>query len=187
MKLSRFLIVAVVEAAVLVASEGLSTSTAVVHVPFEKEFKAICGERWLDRAAQIKAESNFNPNARSFDGGEGLGQATRIWPEYVRRGWVPADSTPFQVAPAIMGAHAYMNKLEERLGSWRAGYCGYNAGAKNIQKAQKLAKLAHYPAPMTEGFLTALPEFTKSASRWTINYDKNIRAIRGGYEKAGLK
>lgn len=185
MTFSRALL-AVVVAAVSLVLRGRQPDTTANRIPFEAKFRAICGDRWLDRAAQIKAESNFDPNARSFDGGEGLGQATGIWPEYIRRGWVPNDSTPFQVGPAIMGANAYMISLETQLGSWRAGYCGYNAGARSIQKAQRLAKLAKYPAPMTDGFLQALPEVTGKASRWTINYDRNIRAIRADYRRKGL-
>lgn len=158
----------------------------VMAIPFQVEFKEVCGPRWLDRAAQIKAESNFDPNARSFDGGEGLGQATRIWPEYIRRGWVPADSTPFQPRPAIMGAHRYMNHLEPRAGGWIPGYCAYNAGLGSVIKAQKLARLAGIPGakiPGSDAFLTTLPQVTGKASRWTLNYHANIQVIRAKYRK----
>ena len=151
-------------------------------IPFETDFKQICGARWLDRAAQIKAESNFNPNARSFDGGEGLGQATKIWPEYIRRGWVPADSTPFQVRPAIQGAHRYMLHLEPRVGGWIPGCGAYNAGTRSVTRAQALADLAGLPGP--DAWLATLPQVTGTKnSGYTIRYIRNIRAIRAGYRR----
>lgn len=156
-------------------------AVALLAIPFEADFKDICGNRWLDRAAQIKAESNFNPGARSPDGGEGLGQATKIWPEYVRRGWVPADSTPFQPRPAIMGAHHYMNHLEPRAGGWIPGCGAYNAGLGSILKAKQLADLAG--DPREDGWLYALPQVTKAKSRFTINYIHTIRAVRAQYRK----
>ena len=167
--------------ATLVLAGQVAPGKAAPAIPFEAEFKAICGDRWLDRAAQIKAESNFNPNAKSFDGGEGLGQATKVWPWYVRMGWVQPGTNPYQVVPAITGAHRHQSWAEAQVGGWRPGYCAYNAGVGSIQKAQKLARMAGLPAPQTESFLVTLPQVTKSASRWTINYDRNIRAIRAKY------
>ena len=37
----------------------------IATIPFETEFKDICKDRWLDRAAQIKCESNFDLHAKN--------------------------------------------------------------------------------------------------------------------------
>ena len=102
------------------------------------------------------------------------------------QGWVPADSTPYQVRPAIQGAHHYMNSLELRLGGWVPGYCGYNAGAGSVIHAQRLAKMQHIPGaalPGSDSFLQMLPQVTHSASQWTINYHRNIQQVRARYRK----
>lgn len=188
MNLRRVILLGLVGGAVLagVSRKGTPASTAI---PFEQDFRRICGEVWLWRAAQIKAESNFNPNVRSFDGGEGLGQATgKAWPWYISKGWVPKDSTPFQPVPAIMGAHRHMNWATPQVGSMRAGWCAYNAGVPHIQQAIRLATAAGMDTEADEGaFLVMLPQVTHAASRWTINYDRNIRAIHAGYVRAGIK
>lgn len=184
----RFLALAVVGTALLVSRPQVGGNASAV-IPFEAEFKAICGpDLWLWRACQIRAESAFNPNARSFDGGQGLGQATGgAWPWYKRMGWVPKDSTPFQPVPAITGAHKHMNWATAQVGSMRAGWCAYNAGVPAIRTAQKLAKIGHLPAPMTESFLTVLPQVTHANAQYTIRYDRNIRDFHTGYLAAGLK
>lgn len=148
-------------------------------IPFEQDFKDITGARWLDRAVQVRAESNFNPNARSFDHGEGLGQATNIWPQYVKNGWVPPDSTPFQVRPAIMGAHRYMLWQEKFLGGWIIGCGGYNAGAGNIKKALFIAKTLGLEGG--DAWLQALPKVTKSNAAITQRYIGHIRTFRAEY------
>jgi hypothetical protein len=161
-----------------------AATALLLTIPFRADFQDICGNRWLDRATTAKCESNFNPNARSFDGGEGLGQATRTWPWYLAQGWVPKGSTPFQVLPAIMGIHRHEGYLETRIPRWLpAGYSlwdatggAYNAGEGNIRKAAQLAELASLPGDTP--WLVTLPQVTKANSRYTIAYIKNKRAYR---------
>lgn len=161
----------------------LAAALALAPIPFQQDFQEICGSRWVDRAAQLYCESRLDPNARSFDGGEGLGQATRIWPEYVRRGWVPADSNPFQPRPAIMGAHRYMIHLESRVRGWIPACGAYNAGERSVTRAQALADQAGLQAP--DAWLLCLPQITKDKSSYTINYIRNIRVVRARWAKEG--
>jgi hypothetical protein len=184
---------AALAALLLAAPAPVPHRKVVWHPPlpilFETEFREVCGPRWVDRAAQLYNESPWDPLVLSFDGGEGLGQATRIWPVYIQRGWVPPDSSPYEPKPAIMGAHRYMLTLEAQLGGWVPGYCGYNAGAGSVIKAQMLAKMAGLPGANLPGspvFLQTLPQVTKAASRWTINYHANIQKIRALYKAKGL-
>jgi len=169
--------------ALLLAAIGLCAGTpmprAGERIPFEKDMREVCGIRWLDRSAQIQCESGWDPAAKSFDGGEGLGQATHIWPEYIRRGWVPVGSSPFEVRPAIMGCHRYMNYLEPLAGGWIPGCGAYNAGLGNIRKAQMLAEQLGYEGP--DGWLVTLPQVTKKNAHYTINYIRNIRYWRKHY------
>ena len=162
---------------------ALVATVPAYYIPFENDFKDICQHRWLDRAAQIKCESNFDPNIKSFDNGEGLGQATNIWPWYIKMGWVHADSNPYQVRPAIQGAHKYMVWLEARVKNhyWLTACGAYNAGLGSIQKAQKLADIADLPGD--EAWLTTLPQVTKANSRYTINYIKHLKQVRSIYRK----
>lgn len=154
-------------------------------IPFMAEFKEICGDKWLVRAAQAKCESNFDPNAVSFDHGEGLGQATNIWPMYERNGWVPKGSNPFQVQPAIMGMHRYMLQLFGRLGTHHKALGGYNAGARNVERAQAAADIAGLDGE--DAWLETLPGITHANSRYTIRYIKNNDLTVADFKRRGFK
>lgn len=162
-----------------------SSRPARTVIPYTAELKEVCGDKWLLRAAQIQCESAFDPNAVSFDHGEGLGQATNIWPMYERNGWVPKGSTPFQVLPAVMGVHRYMNYLFARLGTHHKALGGYNAGEKNVERATVAAEIAHLPGE--DAWLEALPTITHANAQYTIRYIKNNDRTLASYIRRGIK
>ncbi len=112
------------------------------EVPFKALFVATAGPRWLDRAAQVKAESGFRPDATAPDGGMGLAQfMPRTWAFAQVQGWVPRHASPYRPEYALPAQHAYMTWLEARTGARLDPALGaYNAGLGSVRKAQLLAE-----------------------------------------------
>lgn len=140
---------------VLLAVAGLAA-----QVPFEATFRAVAGPRWVDRAAQVKAESLFRASATAPDGGMGLAQfmpATWSWVQ--AQGWVPHGSSAYEPMAAITAQHAYMTWLEARTGGQLDPALGaYNAGLGSVRKAQLLA--AQLGLQGQGAWLAALPRVT---------------------------
>ena len=177
------LFLAVAGATVLLASKGLPMSTVVV--PYEEFFRAEAGMRWLDRAAQCRAESNFNPTATSYIwkkrivGGVftlvktpcafGIAQFTLpTWREMQRRGVVPVfvydvegtriDNNPdyYDPATAIKAQNFYMRDIEAQFQGDNAKSLGaYNAGISSIKNAERRAASLGYSG--SEAWMKALP------------------------------
>jgi len=104
-------------------------------VPFQSHFLAVAGPRWIDRAAQARAESAFNPQAVSPVGARGIAQfMPATWKE-----WAPRSADPFDPLAGILAQHRYMAWLEARTSGLDPALGSYNAGLGNIRKAQKLA------------------------------------------------
>jgi hypothetical protein len=165
-----------------------AVTKVVFTIPYQSDFKEICGKRWLDRATTAKAESNFNAKAKSFDGGEGLGQATgSSWPWYISQHWVTKGSSPFEPREAIKGINGHEGYLEVR---WRAkgiidqflNWCAtgmaYNGGEKQTWTAIQAAEQAGLEGP--EGWLLSLHG---KGAKYTPNYIHNKIAIRTKYRK----
>ncbi len=166
----------------------LVASILLLALPFEADFREICGNRYLDRATTAMCESGMNPKARSFDGGEGLGQPTgKTWPWYLSKGWVPKGSTPFEVRPAIMGINRHEGYLEARFRAkgvvdpylnWIAAGMAYNGGEKQAWTAIQDAEIAGLPGP--EGWLAALHG---KGAKYTPNYIRHKIRVRAQYRK----
>nr|WP_306672426.1 lytic transglycosylase domain-containing protein [Geothrix fuzhouensis] len=126
-------------------------------VPFEPTFRAVAGPRWIDRAAQVQAESAFNPRAVSPVGARGLAQfMPATWAE-----WAPG-ADPFDPIASIQAQHRYMLWLEARCGGQLDPALGaYNAGLGNIRKARRLADGLGLVG--SEAWLRALPRVTGPA------------------------
>jgi len=118
---------------------------ALPVVPFQAQFQAAAGARWVDRAAQAEAESRFNPRAVSMVRGKdgklhpcayGLMQFTKAaWHD-----WAPAGANPFDPAASITAGCKYMPWIEVRVhGHLDPALGAYNAGLGNVLKAQALA------------------------------------------------
>ncbi len=105
-------------------------------VPFQGQFQAVAGARWIDRAAQARAESAFDPRAVSPVGAQGIAQ---FMPETWRE-WTPPGADPFDPAAAILAQHRYMTWLEARTTGLDPALGSYNAGLGNIRRAQRLAR-----------------------------------------------
>ena len=173
-----------IKAAVALIALGAGYSAFPQGVPFWPSFQAIAGPRAVDRAAQIRAESGFNPNAANAIGAKGLGQAMpATWADYIRRGWVPAGSSPFDPLPALQGQHAYMCYLEGRCsGDFTAALASYNAGLGSVRKAQALASALGMPD--TRAWLRALPRVTGPHAAETQTYVQRIETIHLPWVKA---
>ncbi len=145
---------------VLVLLAILGTSGLTAQVPFEATFRTVAGPRWVDRAAQVKAESLFRATVTAPDGGMGLAQfmpATWAWVQ--TQGWVPRGASAFDPRAAITAQHAYMTWLESRTGGRLDPALGaYNAGLGSVRKAQLLA--AQLGLHGQAAWMQALPRVT---------------------------
>jgi soluble lytic murein transglycosylase-like protein len=80
--------------------------------------------------ALIGAESNWNPNAKSSAGAEGIAQF--MPPTSAERGVDPYDPES-----AIPGAAAYLRWLKSQTGSWSSALAAYNWGIGRVKKIQR--------------------------------------------------
>jgi soluble lytic murein transglycosylase-like protein len=106
-------------------------------VPWQQLFVSTAGARWIDRAAQVQSESNFDVAATSYCGAVGPAQfMPATWREWSKPGESPRDP-----ASALRAQHAYMLWLEARVGGQLDPALGaYNAGLGSVRKAQRLAQ-----------------------------------------------
>lgn len=159
-------------------------------IPYESDFKVAAGDRWLDRVAQAKAESGFNPAAQSWvidrqgrrvPCAYGIMQFTLpTWSWAIQQGWAPAGSTPLDPVLAIPAGHAYMRWLEARTAGWDPALGAYNAGLGSVRKAERLAPQLGLTG---EGaWLRALVHVTGEAnSKQTRDYIARIHRFRAEY------
>lgn len=160
--------------------------------PFVPAIRRVAVTRWSDRAAQLWAESGWNPHARSAVGAMGLGQfMPGTWRGGQQQGWIPAGASPDNPEDAIAAQHAYMNQLEGMSrawlgpcpkdgGWWDAGLGSYNAGPGSIRKAIKLADSLSYPGH--DAWKKTLPAITKHHSKETLDYIPRIYGFRARLE-----
>ena len=98
-------------------------------IRFYAEESGFTGKEWLQLKSQIKAESNFDPKAKSWVGAEGLGQfMPPTWKEWGRGGDVtnPEDNISAQCR--------YMRWLLSRVTTWECAFAAYNWGIGNVLK-----------------------------------------------------
>lgn len=162
----------------------VSLFSAAAQVPFEVEFRTVAGPRWIDRAAQVKAESLFRPGVTAPDGGMGLAQfMPKTWSWAKVQGWIPADASAYDPHWAIVGQNAYMIWNEDRTGGHLDPALGaFNAGLGSIRKAQLLADQLGLEG--RDAWLAALPRVTgprnASITRNYIARNRRYRQEMGG-------
>jgi soluble lytic murein transglycosylase-like protein len=156
----------------------LLATVAPIRVPYQPTFEAVAGGRWKDRAAQVRQESGFNPQAQSPVGARGLAQfMPGTWSWVKAQGWVPSEATPVDVEPALQGQHRYMGWLEARCeGRWTPALGAYNAGLGSVRKAQLVAQSLGLEG--ADAWLRALPHVTQAHARETQTYIQRIRQFR---------
>jgi hypothetical protein len=182
--------------AILTALFGLALLAAPVKpgpgavVPWQATFQAVAGPRWIDRAAQIQAESGFDPLVVSPAGAKGVAQfMDATWRHAQRMHWAPAGSSPFDPAAAIPANHGYQTWCEAFCHGFEPGLGGYNAGPGNIRKAQLVAQTLGLPGE--RAWLEALPRVTgvvhaRETRGYILHNAANRAAIRGRLAALGL-
>jgi soluble lytic murein transglycosylase-like protein len=142
---------------------------------------------WRLWKAQVKAESAFRPNAVSPVGAQGLSQ---IMPATFKE--IAAKSgikgSPLDPEVNLMSGAWYMARMRNTFKAPRPDHerhnlamASYNAGAKNIIKAQKLAGNPTGWDPVAE----KLPLVTGRHAKETQDYVKKIRSFYRAYLISG--
>lgn len=148
------------------------------------------GADWRLLKAQLSAESNLNPNAKSPAGAMGIAQfMPATWRQVQGETDIAEHITPYDANCAIPAAAYYMEKLCNKWSSEREEadrYClalaSYNAGFGNLLKAQKLAGGAVEYGPI----IAKLHQVTGDKnSAETREYVKRIFRIFGEYLMEG--
>jgi soluble lytic murein transglycosylase-like protein len=144
------------------------------------------GWDWRREKAQCIQESQLRPNAVSSAGAMGIAQfMPETWVKDVIRGMkLPAEASAYDPKFAIPANAWYMRKMwngwtnpqREPLDRWRLALASYNAGAGNIEEAQKAANGA-IPYSDIIAHLHAVTGAENSAQ--TIEY---VRRIEGYYQ-----
>ena len=91
----------------------------------------------------LKKESNFNPNAVSGKGAQGIAQ---IVPK-----WHPSVQDPFNPEEAIPYAGSLIKNYYNQLGDWGHALAGYNAGLPTVKKFGGIP-----PYPETQDYVSTI-------------------------------
>lgn len=84
--------------------------------------------------AQLKAESDFNPEAVSIAGAQGIGQVMPDTREYLMLKTKNPVLNPWDVSDSIYMTCVYMAELKTKFGSWEDALRAYNAGPDTVRK-----------------------------------------------------
>lgn len=122
-------------ALLLLAGGGVAVSAYIAsekEKPYDATIKAAAQQYnvpWQLLAAQLQQESDFDPNAVSSAGAEGIAQ------------FMPATaaayglSNPFDPTASIYAEANYLSDLYNQFGSWSAALAAYNWGPGNLNDA----------------------------------------------------
>jgi soluble lytic murein transglycosylase-like protein len=150
-------------------------------IKYYSELHGFIGMDWLRFKAQIRQESNFDPNAVSSVGARGLAQFMPLtWQEW-------HDGTPGlqqivdQLAlidprdpeDAIKAQINYMKWLLRRLTTWDRAFAGYNWGIGNVLKLDKKLDL--------DSTLDWSKELPKETRDYIFNIDKFYKEYERGW------
>jgi len=147
------------------------------------------GIDWRFLKAQLQAESNLNPDAKSPVGAMGIAQfMPKTWEEVSHELNFHHDTTPYQARPAILASAYYMAKMlrqwtaeREEIDRYFLALASYNAGFGNILKAQQHAGGANdYFTIMQHLHLV-----TGKHAKETLDYIPRIHKTFGEYVTEG--
>lgn len=159
----------------------LITGATWAQVPYWSTFQSVAGTRAVERAAQVRQESGFQPSAVSHAGARGIAQfMPATWAQ-----WAPGKD-PFDPVAGIQAQHAYMRWLEGRTGGdWPAALGAYNAGLGTVRKAQRLAdQLGLQGQRAWVKSMYAIPGRKKAHSDETAGYIQRIETVQVPWVKA---
>jgi len=136
------------------------------------------GLDWRLLKAQYWQESRLDPEAVSPVGARGLAQVMPgTWKELSRAmGW--GLVSPHDVEYAVQAGAVYMRRMRRKWSSPRPendrhnlALASYNAGFRNLLRAQKACEMALEYPPIVE----CLPDVTGERSEETIDYVSKVR------------
>lgn len=159
-------------------------------VPWQGIFISVAGSRWIDRAAQVQAESGYNADAQSWIvNKQGQRVPCAFGPsQFTPPTWAiwakPPSAKPSNVPVALDAQHRYMLWLEARTHGLDQALGSYNAGLGSILKAQRMADSIGLAD--SQAWLRTLPRVTGDAhageTRGYIENNARYRAqIRARY------
>lgn len=153
-------------------------------VPWEGHFRSVAGSNWIERAAQVQAESGWNQYAKSNVGAMGPAQVmpnTLKW--WKSMGWVPAQATGYDIPAAFVGQNGHMLWLRRYWPDLDRRLAAYNAGQGSILRAQARADEIGYEGA-DDWLYRALPRITgKANAAQTQGYIKHNAAYRAAITK----
>jgi len=116
--------------------------------------------------AQLSAESDFNPDAVSKAGAQGIGQIMPGTLDYLRMRSKNPMLNPWDVSDGVFMTCFYMAELKTKFGSWEEALRAYNAGPDNVRKVN-----------------AGLQEYLQE----TKDYVPKIQALNEKFKKYGLE
>ncbi len=151
------------------------------------------GFDWQYFKAQAMAESNLDPNAKSYVGAQGLMQlmpSTYRMIQTKRPEFGPINDPEWNIAAGIMHDR-YLWKLwskeiseEERLNFM---FSSYNAGEGTLARAMKVAQAQQLDHSRWANIETIAPTVPRWRYRETLGYVRKIDGYYGSLKKPGLK
>lgn len=150
-------------------------------IPFWTDFQRIAGPRAVERAAQVRQESAFNPRATSYVGARGIAQfMPGTWAQWGE------GADPFDPIAGIDAQHRYMLWLEARTWDQAAAIAAYNAGLGNVRKAQYAASLMGV-TDSRAWLRVGLPKVTGRHAAETQGYVDRIERVHVPWVKARIR
>jgi hypothetical protein len=116
--------------------------------------------------AQIKVESDFNPEAESAVGAIGLGQIIPATHEYLMIRTKQPGLNPWDINDNIMMTCAYMSELRTQFGSFEDSLRAYNAGPETVKKVR--AGLLKDYLPETNNYVPAVLKWNEVFKRYGL-------------------
>lgn len=119
-----------------------------------------------DILAQIRVESNFDPQAKSVVNAMGLGQIMGSTHEYLMVKLKNPTLNPWDARDNVLMTCAYMSELWQKFGNLEDALRGYNGGADTVRKV-KAGMLKGY-MPETEAYVPQVLTWRETFKRYGL-------------------